>query len=206
MGEAGIEAPRPQRKAALGRTQPRSASCYWLLSETLWAKTATPEIRDPVAQSELEAFAMADIDVKVAQWKLVEVGRVVLIRSGPYTGKLAAIVEIIDHKRVLVDGPSTEENKIVPRHALPLAHTTLTPFVIPRLPRAAGTGPVKKLWEQNEIDGKWAKSSIAQKTERAERRKNLTDFERFKVLRLRKQARYEIQKAHAKVRAAAPKS
>lgn len=49
---------------------------------------------------------MADIDVKIAQWKLVEVGRVLLIRSGPYTGKLAAIVEIIDHKRVRL---STEE-------------------------------------------------------------------------------------------------
>lgn len=45
-------------------------------------------------------FAMADIDVKIAQWKLVEVGRVVLIRRGPYTGKLAAIVEIVDHRRV----------------------------------------------------------------------------------------------------------
>lgn len=47
-----------------------------------------------------EAFAMASIDIKTAAWKLVEVGRVVLIRSGPYTGKLAAIVEIIDHRRV----------------------------------------------------------------------------------------------------------
>jgi transcription antitermination factor NusG len=45
-------------------------------------------------------FAMADIDVKVASWKLVEVGRLVLIRSGPYEGKLAAIVEIVDHRRV----------------------------------------------------------------------------------------------------------
>jgi large subunit ribosomal protein L14e len=43
---------------------------------------------------------MADIDIKIAQWKLVEIGRVVLIRSGPYTGKLAAIVEIVDHRRV----------------------------------------------------------------------------------------------------------
>lgn len=77
----------------------------------------------------------------------------------------------------------------MPRHVLPLAHATLTPFTIPQLPRAAGTGPVKKLWEKNEIDGKWAKSSFAQKTDRAERRKNLTDFERFKVLRLRKQVR-----------------
>lgn len=43
---------------------------------------------------------MADIDVKIASWRLVEVGRLVLIRRGPYTGKLAAIVEIVDHKRV----------------------------------------------------------------------------------------------------------
>lgn len=43
---------------------------------------------------------MASIDIETASWKLVEVGRVVLIRSGPYTGKLAAIVEIIDHRRV----------------------------------------------------------------------------------------------------------
>lgn len=48
----------------------------------------------------LQNFAMADIDVKVASWKLVEVGRLVLIRSGPFEGKLAAIVEIVDHRRV----------------------------------------------------------------------------------------------------------
>jgi large subunit ribosomal protein L14e len=43
---------------------------------------------------------MANVDIKAASWKLVEVGRVVLIRRGPSTGKLAVIVEIIDHKRV----------------------------------------------------------------------------------------------------------
>lgn len=47
-----------------------------------------------------EAFAMAEIDIQVSSWKLVEIGRVVLIRSGPYTGKLATIVEIVDHRRV----------------------------------------------------------------------------------------------------------
>lgn len=48
----------------------------------------------------LQKFAMADIDVKLASWKLVEVGRLVLIRRGPFAGKLAAIVEIVDHRRV----------------------------------------------------------------------------------------------------------
>lgn len=78
----------------------------------------------------------------------------------------------------------------MPRHVLPLSAATLTHFTIPQLPRAAGTGPVKKLWAKNEIDGKWAKSSFAQRTDRSERRKNLSDFERFKVLRLRKQVRF----------------
>lgn len=134
--------------------------------------------------------------------------------------------------QVLVDGPSTNGDKIVPRHSLSLAHATLTPFVIPKLPRAAGTGPVRKLWEKEDIDGKWAQSSFAKKAAQQERRKNLTDFERFKVMRLKKQvcggilqgaareglwkirsqkltclqARYEVLKAQAKLRAAAKSS
>lgn len=43
---------------------------------------------------------MGDVDVTASQWRLVEVGRVVLFVSGPYAGKLAAIAEIVDHKRV----------------------------------------------------------------------------------------------------------
>ena len=86
---------------------------------------------------------------------------------------------------------------------MPLSNVYLTPFVIPKLPKAAGTGPVKKLWEKHEIDQKWSESSWAKKREQQDRRRNLTDFERFKVMRLKKQARFEVQKAHAKVRAAA---
>ena len=43
---------------------------------------------------------MAEIDIVTSQWRMVEVGRVVLFTSGPYTDRLATIVEIIDHKRV----------------------------------------------------------------------------------------------------------
>jgi len=43
---------------------------------------------------------MGDAEIKASSWRLVEVGRVVLIAEGPAEGKLAAIVEIIDHKRV----------------------------------------------------------------------------------------------------------
>ncbi|KAL2415565.1 hypothetical protein ABEF94_000048, partial [Exophiala dermatitidis] len=50
---------------------------------------------------------------------------------------------------------------------------------------------------------KWAQSSWAKKREQQDRRRNLTDFERFKVMRLKKQARFETLKAQAKIRATA---
>jgi large subunit ribosomal protein L14e len=43
---------------------------------------------------------MGEPDIQTSNWRHVEVGRVVLFSSGVYEGRLAAIVEIIDHKRV----------------------------------------------------------------------------------------------------------
>lgn len=43
---------------------------------------------------------MGSVSVEASQWRLVEVGRVVLFASGPFAGRLASIVEIVDHKRV----------------------------------------------------------------------------------------------------------
>jgi large subunit ribosomal protein L14e len=44
---------------------------------------------------------MGDATIIGNSWRLVEVGRVVLVQgNGPFAGRLAAIVEIIDHKRV----------------------------------------------------------------------------------------------------------
>ncbi|PSS22015.1 hypothetical protein M430DRAFT_65246 [Amorphotheca resinae ATCC 22711] len=146
---------------------------------------------------------MGDADIKASTWRLVEVGRVVLIQGGPSDGKLAAIVEIIDHKRVLVDGPATESKSAVPRQAIALAQLVLTPLVLSKLPRGARTGAVKAAWEKAGIEAKWQESSWAKKRAQKERRRALTDFERFKVMRLRKQARFEVRKSLAKIRASA---
>lgn len=43
---------------------------------------------------------MGDATIVGSKWKPVKVGRVVLLNGGSYSGKLAAIVEIIDHQRV----------------------------------------------------------------------------------------------------------
>ncbi|KAI4120942.1 MAG: hypothetical protein LQ338_006663 [Usnochroma carphineum] len=149
---------------------------------------------------------MPEIEIHASAWRLVQVGRVVLFTHGPYTGRLAAIVEIIDHKRILVDGPSKKEYGHVPRHAVALNSTILTPIVIPKLPRAAGRGAVAKAWEKEDVEAKWEKSAWAKRREQREKRRALTDFERFKVMKLKKQARFEVQKSMAKVRSAAKAS
>ncbi|KAF2098112.1 ribosomal protein L14 [Rhizodiscina lignyota] len=146
---------------------------------------------------------MGDADVSASSWRFVEVGRVALFASGPYTGRLAAIVEIIDHKRVLVDGPSEDPAKIVPRHAAPLSSISLSAIVIPKLPRAIGNGPLKGKWKESKVDEQFENTSWAQSRQTKEKRRKLNDFERFKVMRLKKQVRFEQKKALAKIRASA---
>ncbi|CAI4039377.1 hypothetical protein SMKI_08G0400 [Saccharomyces mikatae IFO 1815] len=134
-----------------------------------------------------------DSIVKASNWRLVEVGRVVLIKNGQSAGKLAAIVEIIDQKKVLIDGPKSG----VPRQAINLGQVVLTPLTF-TLPRGARTATVSKKWAAAGVCEKWASSSWAKKIAQRERRAALTDFERFQVMVLRKQKRYTVRKALAK--------
>ncbi|KAH8089904.1 60S ribosomal protein L14 [Cristinia sonorae] len=127
--------------------------------------------------------------------RFVEVGRVVLLKSGSDEGKIAVISEIIDHNRAIIDGPTTG----VTRQSFPFRHLTLTPLKLTKLPRAAGSGVVKKQIEAEQIVEKWNKSSWAQKRAAVAKRRSLTDFERFTVM-LAKKARSD--RVHKGVKAA----
>ena len=105
--------------------------------------------------------------------------------------------------QVLVDGPSPDPKLAVPRQPLPLSSALLTQFVIEKLPRGARQSTLKEAWAKAEIDAKWKDSNWAKKREQQVRRSALTDFDRFKVMRLKKQRRFEQQKALAKVKASA---
>lgn len=129
--------------------------------------------------------------------RLVEVGRVVLINDGPFSGKIAVIAEIIDHNRAIIDGPSTG----VPRQAFPYKHLLLTPIRLTKLPRGAGSGVIQKLVEQEGVIEKWDKSAWAQKRATKEKRKHLNDFDRFKVMLAKKQRRDHVRKALKKASA-----
>ena len=43
----------------------------------------------------------------MAQARFVEIGRVAYVNFGPEQGKLCVVVDVVDSKRALVDGPST---------------------------------------------------------------------------------------------------
>ena len=60
--------------------------------------------------------------------RFVEVGRVVLINYGEFNGKLATVIDAVDSKRVLVDGP--QDTTGVHRHVIALKRISLTDVVV----------------------------------------------------------------------------
>lgn len=103
--------------------------------------------------------------------------------------------------QALVEGPSSDPKLAVVRQAAPLSHLSLTNIVIPKIPLACGSVGLKKKWDEYEVDSKWLNSPYAKSQAKFARRKQLTDFERFKVMALRKQARFEVRKSQASAKA-----
>jgi large subunit ribosomal protein L14e len=121
----------------------------------------------------------------------VEVGRVVLINHGADAGKLAVIVDIIDHNRALIDGPTTG----VSRQAFPYRRLVLTPIVLKKLPRSVGQAALKKALEKSDVVATWNKTTWAKKIEQRKVRASLSDFDRFKVNKLKNKRRFALASA-----------
>jgi len=112
--------------------------------------------------------------------RFVEVGRVIVINYGPLTGKLAVIVDILTTTKVLVQGLKGG----VRRQELSLRRVTLTDDKID-IKRGAKREEVLKAIDAYKLEEKFKKSTFAKKVELRQKRANLTDFDRFKVMRLR---------------------
>ncbi|KAF9192165.1 GTP-binding protein of the rab [Haplosporangium sp. Z 767] len=122
--------------------------------------------------------------------RVVEVGRVVMVNYGPDAGKLAVIVDIIDHNRALIEGPTTG----IPRSAHAFRRLTLTPLVV-KVPRNAGQAVLKAAIEKQDLAGSWAKTSWAKKIASRAQRASNTDFDRFKLQKYKKLRREIVNKA-----------
>ena len=113
----------------------------------------------------------------------------VLINHGPDAGKLATVIDIIDSKRVLIDGPQ----KVTQVHRQPilLKRLSLTDLVVEKLPRNSTQKNLLKGWETQGIKAKWDATAWAKKLDSKKKRAALSDFDRFKVMVAKK----EISKA-----------
>ncbi|NXN18114.1 RL14 protein, partial [Indicator maculatus] len=113
--------------------------------------------------------------------RFVEIGRVAFISFGPHAGKLVAIVDVIDQNRALVDGPCSG----VRRQAMPFKCMQLTDFVL-KFPPSARQKCVRRAWEKENINEKWAATRWAKKIEAREKKAKMTDFDRYKVMKAKK--------------------
>eukprot|EP01132_Coremiostelium_polycephalum_P005083 gene5083-6327_t len=106
----------------------------------------------------------------------VQVGRVVFINYGPYAGKTAVIVEIIDQNRALVHGPTTG----VPRSQINFKWIQLTKLVV-NISKAARESTLVKALKAADFDNKVAQIAAVKKVNALAAKNATTDFERFKT-------------------------
>jgi large subunit ribosomal protein L14e len=129
--------------------------------------------------------------------RFVEAGRFCLITYGPDCGKTCVIVDIIDGNRVVIDGP--EGINGVKRQQLPLRWLSLTDFCID-IGRGARTKTVEAALEKAGTVAAWTKTTWAKKLAARDAKKNLTDFERFRVMVAKKRANHAINTQVNKVK------
>ncbi|CAM9186622.1 unnamed protein product, partial [Discosporangium mesarthrocarpum] len=109
--------------------------------------------------------------------RFVEIGRVVLINYGPFEGKLAVIIDVVDSNKALVDGPETG----VPRQMIPFKRLALTDFKL-KIQRNARHGTIINASKEADLLAKWEATSWAKKRSNKAKRAAMTDFQRFQVM------------------------
>lgn len=88
------------------------------------------------------------------------------------------IVDILDQNRVLVEGPTTS----IRRQIMNVKRLALTNITLEGVERGADTATVAAAYKAADVDAKFLASGWGQKLDRKEKRANLDDFGRFKVM------------------------
>mmetsp|Transcript_20560 Transcript_20560/g.42656 ORF Transcript_20560/g.42656 Transcript_20560/m.42656 type:complete len:134 (+) Transcript_20560:86-487(+) len=123
--------------------------------------------------------------------RFVEPGRLALITFGPCAGKMCTIIDIVDQQRVLVDGPESVTG--VKRHMMPIKRLSLTDLKA-GIFRGAREKALKTQLVKGDIMAKWEATNWAKKIKARETRANMTDFERFKLMKARQTRSRAIKK------------
>ena len=86
----------------------------------------------------------------------------------------------------------------------PLKRLKLTRIKLPNVLRGARTGTVATAAKAFNLDAAWSKTSFAKRFDADKKRSATTDFDRFKIMVLRKQRSYAAKTKNAKPVSKAP--
>jgi len=117
----------------------------------------------------------------------VEIGRIAVINSGPSKGKFCVIVNIVDHRRVLIDAPrvkGSNNETDVKRQTYPTRHLRLTRFKL-RLRHDENHDVISKMWNDSKVTEKVLNTRYVRRQLNSQKKANLTDFERFKLYKVK---------------------
>jgi len=106
--------------------------------------------------------------------RFVEVGRVVHVTTGPHAGSVGAIVDIIDAKRLLVDGPKMS------RVEIKIKDMFLTRILL-KIEKACRQTDLYAKWQKFGVDQRYKNTEHAKRLDKKAKRAAMTDFEYFKV-------------------------
>ncbi|KAL8436707.1 hypothetical protein Efla_002139 [Eimeria flavescens] len=115
--------------------------------------------------------------------RFIEPGRLCVVQYGPEEGRLCFVIDIINSTRVLVDGAGITGVK---RQSIPIRRVALTDLRL-KLPRGVRTVTLRKALEKNDIIKQFNETAWGKKRLAKQRRAQLTDFERFKLMVARRQ-------------------
>merc|ERR1712194_868693 len=127
--------------------------------------------------------------------RFVEPGRLALITHGPCAGKMCTVVDIVDQKKVVVDGPKDITG--VERHMMPVRRLSLTDFKC-KLNRGGREKSLRKALQEGEIMKKWGETAWSRKLTAKAHKANMTDFDRFKLAAARTRRSKAVKKASLK--------
>uniref|UniRef100_A0A8C9KBY9 Large ribosomal subunit protein eL14 n=1 Tax=Panthera tigris altaica TaxID=74533 RepID=A0A8C9KBY9_PANTA len=118
----------------------------------------------------------------------IEVGQVAYISFGLHAGRMVQIIDAIDQKGALVDGPCIQ----VRRYIMPFKCMELTDFIL-KFPHSARPKYVGQAWQKADTSRKWAAMGWVKKIKARERKAKMTDFDHYKVMKAKKRRKRIIK-------------
>lgn len=113
---------------------------------------------------------------------LLELGRVVYINYGPLAGKPAVVVDIVNGSKVVIDGPGLG----IDRQVISVRRLELTKFKVGNFNKADRRSDLKRKIEEFDLVKRFNSCGVGKKIVKQEKRAALTDFDRFKVMVLKR--------------------